>query len=337
MKKFFILTVLMATFTLVLAACGNESEGADKADSSDKEQITLNIGHTLTLNSPYHKLGEKFKEEIEASTDGRVKVTLYPSSQLGGELDMIQAVRGGTQDMVIAAQATLENTIPEWQIFSLPFLFKNLDEANKVLQSETGDKYLSLLEDYNMKGLGWLSAIERDVFGNKDIDIANMDGFKIRLMQSPGYIAAYEALGATPTPMAYSELYVSLQQGVVDGGDTSPDQFVQDKFAEVTDYFYLSKIHYLPATIAMNLEKWNSFDSELQGKIEEAMKVAIDFEIDYYKKAYDKGIEDLKKEGVEVIEVDTTEAKEKTESVRQELLKEIPNGEELYEEIQNAK
>lgn len=334
-KFFSVLVVLM----VVLAGCGKSSSGGDTAggEGNSGKPITLSIGHTLTTDSPYHKFAETFKEEIEKSTDGQVTVEIFSSSQLGGELEMIDAVRSGSQDIVIAAQATIENTIPEWGIFSLPYLFDSIEQANKVLQSSVGTQYLDMLNDHGMVGLGWLSAIERDVFGNKKVDIDDMKGFKVRLMQSPGYISAYEALSASPTPMAYNELYVSLQQGVIDGADTSPDQFVQDKFVEVSDYFYLSKIHYLPPVVIIGQQKWDSLGSDLQAKVNEAVKKAIDVETEYYIESYEKGLEEAKNQGVEIVEVDTAAAKESTEDIRQELLKDIPNGEKLYEDIQNAK
>lgn len=321
------------TATLMLGACSTNNAGAESAE----ETITLRLGHTLTTSSPYHHYAEVFAEEVNSATDGRVKVDLYPSSQLGGEAEMLTAVRGGDQDIFIAAQATLEDTVPEWKIFSMPYLFDGIDHANAVLQGDTGSKYLSMLDEHGLKGLSWLSAIERDVFATEPIDFPHLDGFKVRLMQSQGYITAYESLNATPTPMAYSELYVSLQQGVVDGGDTSPDQFVSDKFAEVAPYFYLSKMHYLPAVAIMGQPTWDRIPEELHDEVLEAARAASESEIDFYADAYAEGLQKAEEMGVEIIEVDLEAGRKATEPARQELLERVPEGEALYEEIVNTK
>lgn len=348
MKKLNWVLIIVFVVSMVLSACGsgsnspatnNNQQGSSQSDKQNSgEKIKLSFGHTLSESSPYHVLATKFKESIEAKTNGQITVEIFPSSQLGGEVQMIQAARTGSQDILISAQAPLENTVKEWKLFSMAYLFKDLDQANKVLQSPVGQKFLDMLPDYDLVGLGWLSAIERNVFGNKEINsVADMKGLKIRVMQSPGQVKSYEGLGANPTPMAYSELYLALQQGVVDAADTSPDQMVGDKFAEVSKYYNLTKAIYLPAALIISKTTWDKLSPDLQQKVKEATQEAIQAEIDVYKEQYQKGLDDMKKMGVKVVDVNVDEFQKATESVRQELLKDIPNGQQLYEEVQNAK
>ncbi|MGO4839087.1 TRAP transporter substrate-binding protein, partial [Rhizobiaceae sp. 2RAB30] len=198
----------------------------------------LKIGHTLNPSSHYHVAAEKFKEVVEAKTGGQIKVSLFPQSQLGGEVKMLQAARVGAVDLVVTSSAPLENTVPEAAILSLPYLFDNLDEADKVLQGDAGRHFLDYLPSRGLVGLTFLSAIERSVYTSKKpiktlADIANL---KLRVLQSPTYVAAFEAFGAQPTPMAYSEVYLALQNGVVDGAENSPDTFVMDRMVEVSKY-----------------------------------------------------------------------------------------------------
>lgn len=338
MKKMLFSVVTLLLLTALMVACSNNDNAENENDGAEDAEITLKLGHTLTSSSPFHQLAEKFKEEIEDRTDGKVSVSIFPSSQLGGELDMIKSARTGGIDMFIAANTSFETNIPEWGLLSIPFLFEDKAEANTVLQSEVGDKFLDMLSEQNLVGLGWLGAIERDLFGNKKIDLEDMDGYKVRVIESPGYVKSYEALGASPTPMAYDELYLSLQQGTVDGGETSPDQFVDDKFSEVSDYFYISKINYLPTALIMSQEILEGMDEDIQEKIQEAADAALEYEIGVYDEAYERGISEMTEAGVEVIEdLNFEKAKEKTEDVKQSIIDGVDDGQALFDEIENAK
>ena len=145
---------------------------------------------------------------VEEKSNGSIKVTQFPQSQLGDEIKMIQSARSGTISMFVTGQAALENTVKEYEIFDIPYLFDSVQQANEVLSGEVGKKYLKMLEDYELVGLGWLSTMERNIFSTKEIkDVSDMKGLKLRVMQAPGYVDTYTAFNAQPTPMAYSEVY----------------------------------------------------------------------------------------------------------------------------------
>jgi tripartite ATP-independent transporter DctP family solute receptor len=316
---------------------GSNTASAPAASTGDK--IVLKLGHTLAPDSHYQLAAQKFADIVKEKSNGKIEVQIFPQSQLGGEVQMAQALKTGTQDMEISAQAPITNSIKEWGIFDLPYLFDNLEQANKVMQGPVGKKYLDMLDKQNIVGLAWISVAERDVFtGKKPVKtLDDLKSLKLRVMQSPGYVNGYKALGANPTPMAYSEVYLALQQGLVDGGDTSPDQLVQDKFTEVTKYFSLTHVNYLPVVLAIGKTSWNKLTPVLQNVVRDAAKQAAEFDIQTYKKQYDESIDAMKKKGVEVIQVDTKPWAQATDSVRTDLLSKIPNGEALYKEIQDAK
>ncbi|MDM5201128.1 TRAP transporter substrate-binding protein [Fictibacillus enclensis] len=321
----------------VLTGCSNITNGAESGKNSTKV-VNFKLGHTLAPDSHYNVMAKEFAKLVEKKSKGTIKITVFPQSQLGGEVKMIQGVRSGSMDMVVTAQAPLENTIKEYSIFDVPYLFDSIDQANKVLAGEVGKKYLDMLPQHGLVGLGFLSVAERNVFSSKPIHkVTDMHKFKVRVMQAPGYVKAYESLGAQPTPMAYSEVYLSLQQGVVDGGDTSPDQFVMDKFVEVSKYYNKTKVHYLPALLIMSKKKMDALTPEQQKIIQESSKEALQVGIDYYKKAYDEAIKTSKQKGVKIIEPDLSEFKKATEKAQNDLLTEIPNGKKLFDEIQSAK
>lgn len=294
--------------------------------------LSLNLGHTLAPESHYQVMAEKLAKLAKQKSDGEIIINTFPQSQLGGEVKMIQGARTGTLDMLITAQAPLTGTIEAFSFFDVPYLFDSVDHANAVLAGPLGDHFLEMLPEKNMIGLGWLSAMERNLFSSRPIENANdIEGMKLRVMQSPGYVEAYEALGAMPTPMAYSDLYIALQQGVVDGGDTSPDQFVMDKFYEVSDFYNLTKVHYLPALLIISETRWDSLSEEQKGWLQESANEALAYGIDYYKQSYDDSIAKMKELGVTVVEPDVATMREETAAVREQLINQVPEGERLYE------
>jgi len=307
--------------------------------SSSAYSLDMNVGHTLTTDSPFHVGAQKFADILKDKSNGEINITVFPHSQLGGELTMIQGAVAGTTDLLITGQPTLNNTVKEFLVFDAPYLFDSVEQANEILSGPVGDKFLDVLPKYGMVGLGWFSAIERDVFGDRAINSAkDMEGLKIRVIQSPGYVESYKALGAQATPMAYSELYLALQQEVIDAGETTPDQFVSDKFIEVSKYFNLTRINMLPALLIMSKSRWDSLSKDEQKMIREAADEAMAYARDYYKKVYDEGMKTMEEEGTVIVRPNDIESLvQATRAVSQELIDKAPNGQELYDAVIDAK
>jgi tripartite ATP-independent transporter DctP family solute receptor len=314
--------------------------GADAlAAEGSGDNLVMKLGHTLSPDSHYQLTALEFAKAVKQRTNGKIDILVFPQAQLGGEVQMTQALRTGTQDFMIGAQAVVENTVKEWQVLSVPYLFDTIDDANNALQSPVGRKFLDMLQDHNMVGLTWLSALERDVFTAKKpvSSLEDLKGLKLRVMQSPGYIDGYRALGANPTPLAYNQLYLALQQGVVDGADTSPDQFVQDKFTEVAKHFYLTRTHYVCVVLAIGRASWNKLTPDLQKAIREAAAEATRYDIKEYKKKYEESLALMKAKGIDVREIDIRPWAKATQNARDDMLAKIPNGPALYKEIIAAK
>ncbi|MBP1153613.1 MULTISPECIES: TRAP transporter substrate-binding protein [unclassified Paenibacillus] len=335
------LAAVMALST-ILAGCGTSSQATSSqgagGTAAKAETVELKFGHVLAQDSHFQVMADKMAELASQKSNGSIKITVFPQSQLGGDSKMIQSMRTGVQSLSITNQASLVNTVPELTIFDLPYLFDSIDQANKVLNGPVGQKYLDLLPQHGLVGLGYMSVVERNVFANKAINKPeDMKSLKLRTMQAPGHIKAYELLGSQPTPMAYSEVYLSLQQGVVDGGDTTPDQFIMDKFIEVAKYYNMTKIHYLPLILTMSKIQWDKMSPDQQKIVQEAAKEALAFQTEYYKKEYSDSLEKMKTAGVTVIETDVKALKEQTNKAYDVILKDIPNGKQLLEEIEAAK
>lgn len=312
--------------------------GAMASTLASAAQVSLNVGHTLAPDSHYQIAVTRMAEIAAKKSNGQIKINVFPQSQLGGEVKMIQAARTGGLDMFITAQAPLTNTVKAYSLFDMPYLFDSVDQANKVLNGPVGKDFLNMLPKYNLVGLGWLSVMERNVFSSKPIrNDKDMAGMKLRVMQSPGYVKAYESFGAQPTPMAYGDVYMALQQGVVDGADTSPDQFVMDKFVEVSKFYNITKVHYLPALLIIGKPSWDKLSNEHKTVLQQAASEALADSRAYYKKSYADSIASMKKAGVQVVEPDVAALKQTSAKVDEALLSAIPDGKKLFDKVQAAK
>jgi tripartite ATP-independent transporter DctP family solute receptor len=335
MKQIFSLNSLFR----IIAASGILMASLSGAQAASDDKIVMKLGHTLAPSNHYQLTALEFAKLVNQKSNGKIEVQVFPQSQLGGEVQMTQALRTGTQDMMISGQAAMVNTIKQWEIFDVPYLFDSVDDANQVLQGPVGKKFIDMMLPYNMIGLAWISVGERNLFtGKKTVkSLADMKDMKVRVMQSPGYIAGYKALGANPTPLAYNQVFLALSQGLVDGADTSPEQFIQDKFADVAKHYYITRVNYLPVVLAISKSSWNKLSPELQKAVQEAAQAAAQFDLKEYRRQYDDSLAQMKKQGVQVVEFDTKPWAAATALARAEILAKIPNGQAMYQEITAAR
>lgn len=307
--------------------------------SAPSHALNMEVGHTLTTDSPFHVGTQKFADILKEKSNGKISITVFPHSQLGGELTMIQGAVAGATDLFVTGQPALNNVVKEFLVFDTPFLFDSVQQANEILAGPVGDKFLDILPKYGLVGLGWFSAIERNVFGNRAVNSAgDLKGMKIRVIQSPGYVESYKTLGAQATPMAYSELYLALQQKVIDGGETTPDQFVSDKFIEVSKYFNMTHINIHPALLIMSKTRWDSLSDSERKMVKEAADEAMAYARDYYQKVYDEGMKTMTEKGVTVVyPSDLDSLVLATRPVVKKLVGDAPNGQALYDAVIAAK
>jgi len=323
----------MATCGILLAGFA----GVASAQASDK--IIMKLGHTLAPNNHYQLTALEFAKAVSEKSNGKIEVQVFPQSQLGGEVQMTQALRTGTQEMMISGQAAMVNTIKQWEIFDIPYLFSSVDEANRVMQGPVGKLFIDMMVPYKMVGLAWISVGERNLFTSKKTiqSLDDMKDMKVRVMQSPGYIAGYKALGANPTPLAYNQVFLALSQGLVDGADTSPEQFIQDKFSDVAKHYYITHVNYLPVVLAVSKAAWDKLTPDLQEAMQDAARQAAQFDVKEYRKEYDEALAQMKSMGVQVIVVDTKLWAAATEAVRTDMIAKVPDGIALYQQIDAAR
>jgi len=300
-----------------------------------QQPIELSLGHVNPTDYQYHIAAVAFAKEVQTRSAGTMQVNLFPSAQLGGEVKMIQGTRTGTQDLVITASGPLENTAREFAVWSFPYLFKDYDHAHRIMQSAIGHAMLAGLDKHGLIGLGFIAPVERNIFtnGKRITRASDMAGLKIRVIQGPSFVKTYEALGAQPTPMAYSELYTALQNGTVDAAENGPDNFVEHKLIEVSKTYSMARIMYMPSVMLMSASRYRSLTPEQQAIIRAAAAVALETNHDAYKQIYDKNLQRIKDSDIELIEPDLDSFRTTKAAVHASLLSSMPQTRPWYEKI----
>jgi tripartite ATP-independent transporter DctP family solute receptor len=220
-----------------------------------------------------------FKLELERITDGQIEVEVYHSGQLFGQNEAKAALRRGTLDMDYMGPTWIAQWAPKWSMFAMPYVFKSYEHMSDFFNSEAAEPlYDEVAEELGIRILGafYLGTRQlnlRDI-GREVRTPADMKGVKLRMPNTPTWQYMGKTLGANPTPLSFTEVYMALKTGTVDGQDNPLPTDKNAKFYEVTKYIILTHHYVNPVMPAMNEEKWQSLGPELQAKVREAIEVA---------------------------------------------------------------
>ncbi|MGM9945033.1 MAG: TRAP transporter substrate-binding protein [Lysinibacillus sp.] len=324
MKNILKLSVLLM-FMFLLVACGNDDStsediagdsGTNSTDSSentntensDYPDLTLKLAHITPTDHMWHQASEKFKEELESITGGKMSVDIYPASQLGSEADMVQQVEAGSVDMAMITAAYLTSRTPEMAAWFSPYLFETLEEANTAANSDLGQQILEKVEGTGLKGLTYLFAGQRTIV-TKDKKINSTDdlkGLKLRVTPSPALQSFYKNAGAAPESLSLTEVYSALQTGVIDGMDMDLDATITNKYSEIAKYVAVTNHMVWPSTILTNENSFNALPQNAQDAIIEAWKVASDYAVTTRASQEEEFRKELESQGMEVYNIDAS-------------------------------
>ena len=267
-------------------------------------QTALKMGYAVPKDSHYGVGATVLCDEIAKGTNNRYSCQHFPSSALGGEREMIEAVQLGTQDMVTTSTGPLGNFVPEVKIFDIPFLFRNYDHARKTLDGPIGQDALKAMQAKGLVGLAWAENGFRHMTNSKRAinSATDANGLKMRTMENKTHMEGYKTFGILPTPMAFPELFTALQQGTVDGQENPIPVILAAKFSQVQKHLSLTGHVYSPAVFILSPNVWNKLnDADKKVFTEAAKKGAAAMR----KRVNDdeaRGIDLLKKDGMQVVE-----------------------------------
>lgn len=277
MKKKLISLLAAILCLCMLTACGNKAEKDDSQTVDSGEtgtpEVTLEFGH---IQNPGHALAiapEEFKALVEEKSEGRVAVTIYPSSQLGSAREMMEQVTMGTLDMTCCDTAdwAAALSVPQLAVFNMPFLTKDLATQAELIRTIVAEEVPKMLEGTDVRLLmTYSNGIRQPLLKKGPINsLDDIKGLKMRTAETPLYVNLWNCLGASTVTSAWSEAYTILQSGVADAVEADVTGLVNQNLQEQGRY--LSKIGHLGAIycVLINEDKWNSIPADLQEIIQE--------------------------------------------------------------------
>lgn len=259
---------------------------------------------------------KEFAKTVEELSGGQITVELYLNGTLGNEKESMQGIQMGTLDMFRGNASSLTNYgADKISLTGLPFLFKDMDQFQEMAVSETGQELLDSVgeADCGYVALGWLTEGPRHMFLTQstydklgkpaDFSLDMMNGLKMRVPETDLMVNTMKALKASPTPIAYSELYTSLQSGVVDGAENDAVNYIANSYNEVAPYFVPDAHTFGCGVILMNKDKWESLTEEQQGWMKEAAKAAGKVCYEYNQEKIQAIFDSFEEKGVTKLEV----------------------------------
>lgn len=284
------------------------------AEISDTK--TLKLAHGLDTSHPVHKGMEYMAKQVAEKSGGRLQIEIYPSQQLGTERQCLELLQIGSLAMTKVSGAVMENFAPEFQVLSLPYIFRDREHLYKTLDSEVGKKLLLQGEKFWLHGLTYFDAGQRSFYCKTPIRTpADLTNKKIRVQESVTAMNLVRALGGAPTPISWGELYTALQQGVVDGAENNPPSFYTSRHYEVCKYYTLNEHTAVPDILVIGTVAWDNLDRQEQQWLQDAADEAKFYQRKLWQEAEQEALDSVKAAGVEIIIPDKSLFVEKTRSL----------------------
>jgi len=328
-KKYLIRLTILTSLVIFILFSGTMIFAAENV-------LTLKLGTVVTPDHAYNLGANKFAELIEERTGGKVKIIVYPGGQLGsGERELIEGEQMGVVDIAVTATGPLSGFSSLMMVVDLPYLFRDNDHVDKVLDGSIGRNILDELEKSGIKGLAfWENGFRnftnsvRPIYKPEDLK-----GLKLRTMENPVHMDIVRSLGALATPMAWGEVYTSMQMGVIDGQENPVAIIWTQKVYEVQKYLCLDGHVYSPSPLTMSLAKFNSLSPEFQKIFLDTALEVTQYERSLIRNSEAEQVELIKKAGLEVTYPDKAPFLEATKQVYDKYLEKYPEWKSIVEEI----
>jgi tripartite ATP-independent transporter DctP family solute receptor len=286
---------MLAVFLLVLVAL--------PAAAAD---ITIKLGHLANESNIWHKASVKFGEELGSLTQGRIKVEVYPNESLGKEMDLINGMQLGTADMTITGES-LQNWAPMAALLAVPYAYKSIEHMDSVASGKIGDQIKAqIIKNAKIRPIAYFARGPRNLTTNRPIKSpADLNGLKMRVPNVPLFVDVWKALGAQPTPMAFSEVFTSLQNGTIDAQENPLALIKSANFFEVQKHVNMTE--HVRSWIYLTISEltWAKLSAEDQAAVMQAAKMAQEYERQMFIADEKKLVGELESKGMTFVKVDS--------------------------------
>jgi len=301
------------------------------------DPIVIKFSHVVATNTPKGQAAEKFKELAEKYTNGKVKVEVYPNSQLYKDKEELEALQLGAVQMLAPSNSKFGPIgVKEFEVFDLPYILPDLKTLRKVTDGPLGTKLLKLLDSKGMTGLAyWDNGFKQMSANRKLLTPADYRGVKFRIQSSKVLESQFRSLGSIPQVMAFSEVYQALQTGVVDGQENTWSNIYTQKMHEVQKYITNTNHGYIGYVVVTNKKFWDGLPVDVRANCEKAMKEATAFGNNQSQKENDDALAEIKKSGKSEIIALTPEQDAAMRKAMEPVYKDVANrvGQGLIDEF----
>lgn len=276
------------------------------------DTIVIKFSHVVAPDTPKGKAANRFKDLVESRTHGRVKVEVYPNSQLYKDREETEALQLGAVQMLAPSLSKFGTMgVREFEVFDLPYIFPNKATLYRTMDGEVGARLFKKLESKGIIGLAYWDNGFREMSANRPLHkVSDFKGLKMRIQPSKVSEGQMKALGANPQAMAFSEVYTALQQGVVDGTENPASNVYTQKMHEVQKHMTISDHSYLGYAVIVNKKFWEGLPKDIRATLEQAMKEATGYERDIAQQENDEALAKIKAAGTTQIYVLTPKERE---------------------------
>lgn len=288
------------------------------ATAQDVKERSIKFAFQNQKGHPQAEGAQKFADLVAQKTGNKIQVKLFPGGTLGGDLQTVSALQGGTVEMTVLNAGILTAQVKEFAVFDFPFLFANAQEVDAVTDGPIGRNLLARLADKNLIGLGYWDLGFRNLTNSKrPINrVEDIAGLKIRVIQSPIYIDMFNALGAAATPMPFPEVYPALEQKAIDGQENPFTLIRTSKFYEVQKHLAVTRHVYNPQALLISRKLWDALSADEKRVITEAAAEATKFQRQLSRSQADEALAELKKLGMQVTEFSPVELQRLRDKVK---------------------
>lgn len=281
---------------------------SDKGDAVAGARV-LKLAHGLDTTHPVHLGMVRMKEKLEEVSGGLMTIDLYPSGVLGDETQCLEQLLSGSLAMTKVSTAPIESFIPEIGVFGVPYLFKDHKSYWEVLDGKIGQELLAIGEPHGLRGLCYYDSGSRNFYSTKKPIRSPKDlvGMKIRVQNSKMAIAMIEAMGGSPTPINWGELYSALAQGVVDGAENNEPSFDTSRHFEVCKYFTPDAHTRVPDLLMISSSVWSSLSGQEQKWLQESADESSIYQRELWAQKTKESLAKVVAAGVTIVDCDPAE------------------------------
>ena len=298
-----------------IAAAGLMAAAFSTGAALAQQKIVLKATDVHPLGYPTVEAVVRMGKRLEAATNGRISIQMYPSMQLGGEKEMIEQAQVGALQIARISLGPMGPLVPELNAFNLPFVFRNVDHMTKVVNGPIGEEMLKKLSDHptaGLIGLCWMNGGVRNVYNSKHPikSMADLKGLKIRMMGNPIFVDTMNAMGGNGVAMGFDQLVNALQTGVVDGAENNEPSYQSGQHFRYAKYYSMTQHLIIPEILVFSKRTWVTLSKEDQDRIMKEAKAAQAEQWKLWAEYEQKSVAEMKAAGSEINSFDNTEMAE---------------------------